>query len=153
MRELILIEHQWQCFSFQHFKIQGNGVWERTFPELTDDEKLNNRDLQGQCNFRNVKAADKISSFIIYPIKTTNVIDSAEKDLEKMYNVQPLSWTSFHLEKGRYKSEDHTTIDTPLPLINHNSNIVDLQLHLIVTSVEYTEYLNICVYPTSHSIP
>lgn len=86
MRELIFIEHQWQCFSFQHFKIQGNGVWERTFPELTDDEKLNNRDLQAQCNFRNVKAADKISSFIIYPIKTTNVIDSAEKDLEKMYN-------------------------------------------------------------------
>ena len=117
MWELIFIEHEWQCFSFQHFKTHAKGVSERIFPELTGDEKLNNRDLQAQCNFRNVKTADKISSFIIYPIKTTNIIGLAEKDLNKIKleqlhekntwvgessrvngnnNVQPLSWTSFH---------------------------------------------------------
>ena len=117
MWELVFIEHEWQCFSFQHFKIHAKGVWERIFPEWTGDEKLNDRDLQAQCNFGNVKTADKISSFIIYPIKTTNVIGSAEKDLNKIKleqlheentwleessraigndNVQPLSWTSFH---------------------------------------------------------
>ena len=117
MWELVFIAHEWQCFSFQHFKIHAKGVWERIFPEWTGDEKLNNRDLQAQCNFRNDKAADKISRFIIYPIKTTNVIGSAEKDVNKIKpeqlheentwleessrvigndNVQPLSWTSFH---------------------------------------------------------
>lgn len=30
----------------------------------------------------------------------------------------------------------------PLPLVNHKSNTVDLLLHLMITTVEYKEYLN-----------
>lgn len=49
---------------------------------------------------------------------------------------------SFHLQNWGNKSEDYITTNVPLPPVNGKFTIVDLQLNFMVTTVEYTEYLN-----------
>ena len=56
--------------------------------------------------------------------------------------VTPLSWTLFHIERKRDIHQDNSTINVSLPLIDHKSNTVETQMHLMNNAMKYTEFLN-----------
>ena len=53
-----------------------------------------------------------------------------------------MSWTGYHEEKIRDKSDKITTTNVSLPLTNYKSSAIELQYHLMHMAVEYTQYLN-----------
>ena len=137
----------------------GELRFRKNFSELSDSEKMNGHYL-ALNEFVNVKTVDKLSA-VVYPILTINNIYEEhfdklklehlneeniwlEKSAEAVGNddVEPLSWTSFHSKEERDKFEDNTTINVLLPLINHKSNTVDTQMHVMMTAMDYTQYLN-----------
>ena len=102
-----------------------------------------------------------MSSSIINPIKTANATDSAEKDINKI--KKKLVKQGKHLARGIFKSYwkwKCTATNIIYNIISHftykigeislkitlppTSTIVDLQLNFMVTTVEYTEYMNTC---------
>ena len=142
----------------------GDKRYRKIFSELTDSER-SIKTCVALDEFKNVNFV-RNSNKAFYPLQTVNV-KSFEEDLEQMKLAQlsneddwlkeaaqvmrdtplpsatePLvSWTAYHENKARDKSENITTINVPLPLIDRKSNEIELQFHIMKMAVDYTKYL------------
>ena len=52
------------------------------------------------------------------------------------------SWTAHHASFARGDSSALLTVNTIMPVIDHVSNHIDFQYHIMCTAAQYTEYLN-----------
>ena len=59
------------------------------------------------------------------------------------HSTDAISWVSHHTGKHRDTSDQIKTIVGRLPLIDHYSNDIDLQAHLMKIAMDYTLYLNL----------
>ena len=69
-----------------------------------------------------------------------NWLEVACGDVEEGSLTQPTSWTAHHKSKACDRSENISTINVPLPLINYKSSAIELQYHLMKIAVEYTQH-------------
>ena len=127
---------------------------------LTDSEKVMKCDaLASFATVHPIK--EKIKDKAFYPVQTTNIneafretlngtieceLKNEDEWLDLVTNEDPIaeasSWTSHHEARSRDKSENITTINVPLPLIDYKSSAIELQYHLMKMATEYTNYLN-----------
>ena len=127
----------------------------KRFSELNSIEQIQSCD--SLKTFTTINHVDKID--FRYSVETVNIPDAYSKanfDNLKLrelknedewlrttldVNSDPTSWTAHHEKQLRDSSENITTINVPLPLIDHKANALELQYHVMKTSMEYTQYL------------
>ena len=145
----------------------GEVRFRKPFPLLVDSEK--HCASQAMDTYLSVPSESQVNSTLAevarFPIQTTNFDDLFQKELNCAYKIgvkeeddwlyaicntfypedestDSVSWTAFHGNKKRDKTENQITINAILPVIDHVSHSKELQYHVMKTSVEYTNYLN-----------
>ena len=132
------------------------------FSDLQPNEII--LDLSVLDSYTNVLPSNLSVKRAHYPIQLINIPDKFENDLEQSFkdgisqeveflnvvgsqinelSTDNTSWVSHHVGKARDRSNYNKTIVGRLPLIDHVSNDIHLQAHIMKISIDSTKYLNV----------